>query len=53
MSRWAPDILAVEDTPHNLDLMTYLLEASGHQVTPGDHRAVTGLSRCPQCATRT
>ena len=31
-------ILAVEDTPHNLDLMTYLLEASGHRVT----QATTG-----------
>ena len=28
----AARILAVEDTPHNLDLMTYLLEASGHIV---------------------
>jgi CheY-like chemotaxis protein len=25
-------ILAVEDTPHNLELMTYLLHASGHRV---------------------
>lgn len=25
-------ILAVEDTPHNLELMTYLLEAHGHTV---------------------
>jgi two-component system, cell cycle response regulator DivK len=25
-------ILIVEDTPHNLELMTYLLEASGHVV---------------------
>jgi CheY-like chemotaxis protein len=31
-------ILAVEDNPHNLDLMTYLLEASGHTVLP----AITG-----------
>jgi two-component system cell cycle response regulator len=27
-------ILAVEDTPHNLELMTYLLEAHGHSVVP-------------------
>jgi CheY-like chemotaxis protein len=33
-------ILAVEDNPHNLDLMTYLLVASGHTVIP----AVTGES---------
>jgi two-component system, cell cycle response regulator len=26
-------ILVVEDTPHNLELMTYLLEAHGHTVT--------------------
>lgn len=31
-------ILMVEDTPHNLELMTYLLEASGHTVIP----AMTG-----------
>lgn len=31
-------ILVVEDTQHNLDLMTYLLEASGHVVLA----AVTG-----------
>ncbi len=27
-------ILAVEDTPHNLELMTYLLQAHGHTVVP-------------------
>jgi len=27
-------ILIVEDTPHNLELMTYLLNASGHTVIP-------------------
>jgi CheY-like chemotaxis protein len=27
-------ILAVEDTPHNLELMTYLLTACGHLVLP-------------------
>jgi two-component system cell cycle response regulator len=27
-------ILVVEDTPHNLELMTYLLEAHGHAVVP-------------------
>lgn len=27
-------ILAVEDTPHNLELMTYLLEAHGRVVVP-------------------
>jgi CheY-like chemotaxis protein len=31
-------ILMIEDTPHNLELMTYLLEASGHTVIP----AMTG-----------
>ena len=31
-------ILVVEDTPHNLQLMTYLLEAHGHTVIA----AVTG-----------
>ena len=31
-------ILAVEDTPHNLYLMTYLLESGGHQV----NQATTG-----------
>src|SRR5688500_5002782 len=31
-------ILLVEDTPHNLQLMTYLLEKHGHAVTT----AVTG-----------
>jgi len=31
-------ILAVEDNPDNLELMTYLLEASGHSVIP----AMTG-----------
>lgn len=29
-------ILAVEDTPHNLELMTYLLEAHGHTVIPAN-----------------
>jgi CheY-like chemotaxis protein len=33
-------ILTVEDTAHNLELMTYLLEASGHTVIP----ATTGES---------
>jgi CheY-like chemotaxis protein len=31
-------ILVVEDTPHNLELMTYLLEAHGHAVVA----AITG-----------
>jgi CheY-like chemotaxis protein len=31
-------ILTVEDTPHNLELMTYLLQASGHVVS----QAITG-----------
>jgi two-component system, cell cycle response regulator len=29
-------ILLVEDTPHNLQLMTYLLESYGHTVIPAD-----------------
>lgn len=27
-------VLMIEDTAHNLELMTYLLQASGHLVTP-------------------
>jgi two-component system, cell cycle response regulator len=27
-------VLTIEDTPHNLELMTYLLEAGGHTVVP-------------------
>ena len=27
-------VLMIEDTPHNLELMTYLLQAAGHTVTP-------------------
>jgi CheY-like chemotaxis protein len=33
-------ILAVEDTPHNLELLTYLLAAHGHEVDP----ATTGAA---------
>jgi CheY-like chemotaxis protein len=33
-------ILAVEDTPHNLELLTYLLSAHGHEVDP----ATTGAA---------
>src|SRR5437660_615853 len=29
-------ILVVEDTPHNLELMRYLLEAHGHDVVPAE-----------------
>ena len=29
-------ILAVDDTPHNLDLITYLLTAAGHEVIGAD-----------------
>jgi CheY-like chemotaxis protein len=29
-------ILAVDDTPHNLDLITYLLNAAGHHVIGAD-----------------
>jgi CheY-like chemotaxis protein len=33
-------VLAVEDTPHNLELLTYLLHAHGHEVDP----ATTGAA---------
>ena len=39
-------ILAVDDTPHNLDLITYLLTAAGHEVIgseTGEH--ALGLAR--------
>lgn len=37
-------ILTVEDTGHNLDLMTYLLEACGHEVLPA-RTGAAGLAR--------
>jgi two-component system cell cycle response regulator len=42
-------ILLVEDTPHNLQLMTYLLEANGHTVEAADtgEQAVSRATRAP------
>jgi two-component system cell cycle response regulator len=40
-------ILVVEDTPHNLQLMTYLLEAYGHTVDAAD-TGEQGLSRAAE-----
>jgi CheY-like chemotaxis protein len=40
-------ILAVEDTPHNLELLTYLLSAHGHEVDPA-----TTAAAALDCAAR-
>ncbi|HLY32920.1 MAG TPA: response regulator [Jatrophihabitantaceae bacterium] len=44
----AARILAVDDVSHNLDLMTYLLEASGHEVI-GAATGMEAVARAQEC----